>query len=68
MREMLKKFANKGTRNKADHAKFRRLSKARIKLSGYTNAAAKNRVPPGLEEAVARVQRRVWRNLNGKVD
>ena len=43
-------------------------SKERIKLSGYTNAAAKNRVPPGLAEAVAKVQRKVWRKLNGKAD
>ena len=43
-------------------------SKERIKLSGHTNAAARNRVPPGLAEAVAKVQRKVWRKLNGKAD
>ena len=43
-------------------------SKERIRLSGYTNAAAKNRVPPGLAEAVARVQQKVCRKLNGKAD
>ena len=43
-------------------------SKRRISLKGYTNAAAKNRVPPALAEAVARAHKMVWRKLNGMTD
>ena len=43
-------------------------SKERISLAGFTNAAAKNRVPPALAETVARAQKKVWRTLNGMTD
>jgi len=37
--------------------------KSRVRLEGYTTAAARNRVPPGLAEAVARAQQTARRKI-----
>ena len=48
--------------------KAHQKGKERIHLAGFTNAAARNRVPPDLAEEVAKAMRRAQQNLTGWAD
>ena len=52
------RFCRKGQPHPQAYCPKKGQQKTRVSLEGYTTAAARNRVPPGLAEAVATAQKR----------